>query len=167
LKALDAIPRANRIVAEYEFPYLAHAPMEPLDAVLVRGEDGGVDAYMGSQIQTGDQAVIGSVLGLAPNKVRIHTQLAGGSFGRRAQAGSPYAAEAAEVFKAFGGTRPVKHVWTREDDIKGGFYRPIFVHRLKGGLDREGRIAGSIIGALPSTQTLVDLVEDASGTSDG
>ena len=133
---------AKTLEAEYVFPYLAHAPMEPLDAVLVRGEDGGVDAYMGSQIQTGDQAVIGSVLGLAPDKVRIHTQLAGGSFGRRAKGGSNYAAEAAHVFKAFGGTRPVKHVWTREDDIKGGFYRPAFVHRLKGALDGEGRIAG-------------------------
>ena len=129
---------AKTLEAEYVFPYLAHAPMEPLDAVLVRSEDGGVDAYMGSQIQTGDQAVIGSVLGLAPDKVRIHTQLAGGSFGRRAQGGSNYAAEAAHVFKAFGGTRPVKHVWTREDDIKGGFYRPIFVHRLKGALDARG-----------------------------
>ena len=125
---------------EYFFPYLVHAPMEPLDAVIERSEDGGVDVWMGSQIQTADQQAIAGVLGLEPSKVRINTMLAGGSFGRRAQPVSQFAVEAAEAFKAFGGERPVKLMWTREDDIKGGFYRPMMVHRLRGGLDADNKI---------------------------
>jgi len=128
--------------AEFVFPFLAHAPMEPLDAVFVKAEDDTLDVYLGSQLQTVDQQVIAATLGLEPGAVRIHTQLAGGSFGRRAQAGSPYAAEAAEAFAAFGDERPMKHLWTREDDIRGGYYRPIYVHHLKGALDTEGRISG-------------------------
>jgi len=127
--------------AEYIFPYLAHAPMEPLDAVLVRAEDGAIDVYTGAQFPTGDQSAVAQKLGVEPGAVRIHTQFAGGSFGRRAQAGSPYMQEAAEVFKAFGGQRPVKHLWLREDDVRGGYYRPIFVHRLKGSLGPDGKIS--------------------------
>jgi isoquinoline 1-oxidoreductase beta subunit len=127
--------------AEYVFPYLAHAPLEPLDAVLVKAEDGAVDFYSGAQFPTSDKAVIAATLGVKPEEVRVHVQLAGGSFGRRAQAGSPYAAEAAEVFKAAGASRPVKHLWLREDDIRGGWYRPIYVHRLKGAIGPDGAIS--------------------------
>jgi isoquinoline 1-oxidoreductase beta subunit len=137
-----AMQGAKTLEAEYVFPYLAHAPMEPLDAVLVKAEDGSIDVFGGSQLQTMDQQVVAGVLGIDPGKVRINTQFAGGSFGRRAQAGSPYAAEAAAVFKAFGGSRPVKHMWTREDDIRGGYYRPIYVHRLKGSIGADGSIGG-------------------------
>ncbi len=126
--------------AEYIFPYLAHAPMEPLDAVIERHEDGGVEVWMGSQIQTGDQQAIAQVCGLEPAQVRINTMLAGGSFGRRAQPTSQFAQETAEVFMAAGGQTPVKFMWTREDDIQGGFYRPLTVHRLRGGLDDAGDI---------------------------
>ncbi|MEM9617136.1 MAG: xanthine dehydrogenase family protein molybdopterin-binding subunit [Pseudomonadota bacterium] len=126
--------------AEYVFPYLVHAPMEPLDAVIERHEDGGVEVWMGSQIQTGDQQAIAQVCGLEPAQVRINTMLAGGSFGRRAQPTSQFAQEAAEVFMAAGGQTPVKLMWTREDDIQGGFYRPLTVHRLRGGLDDAGDI---------------------------
>jgi isoquinoline 1-oxidoreductase beta subunit len=137
-----AFGEANAVVeAEYVFPYLAHAPMEPLDAVLVKAGDGSVDVYSGAQFPTGDQAAIAGQLGLEPSQVRVHVQLAGGSFGRRAQAGSPYATEAAAVFKAIGGDRPLKHLWLREDDIRGGYYRPIYVHRLKGSIDAEGTIS--------------------------
>jgi isoquinoline 1-oxidoreductase beta subunit len=126
--------------AEIVFPFLAHAPMEPLDSVIVKGEDGGLDIYSGAQFPGMDRGAAAEVLGVAPEKIRIHTQLAGGSFGRRAQFGSPYMREAAEVFKAAGAARPVKHMWTREDDLRGGFYRPMYLHRMKGAVNAEGRI---------------------------
>jgi isoquinoline 1-oxidoreductase beta subunit len=126
--------------AEYEFPYLAHAPMEPLDAVFVKAGDGTVDIYTGAQFPTMDQSVATAALGLQPGQVKVHMQLAGGSFGRRAQPGSPYMAEAVEVFKASGGERPVKHLWLREDDVRGGYYRPLFLHKLKGSLGPDGAI---------------------------
>jgi len=139
----DAVlARAARVVeAVYEFPYLAHAPMEPLDAVVRIGSDG-CDLWAGSQIQTIDQHVVAQVLGLAPNKVRVHTLLAGGSFGRRGTPDGDVAGEAAAIAKAIGGDKPVKLVWTREDDIQGGKYRPLYVHRLRGGLDAQGEIVG-------------------------
>ncbi|TFF19077.1 xanthine dehydrogenase family protein molybdopterin-binding subunit [Jiella endophytica] len=128
--------------AEMVFPFLAHAPMEPLDAVFVPAEDGSIDCYNGSQFPGQDKAAIAEICGVDPSKVRINVQLAGGSFGRRAQFGSPYMREAAAVFKASGMKRPVKHMWTREDDIRGGFYRPIYLHSIKGAIDRDGNITG-------------------------
>ncbi|MEN3794023.1 xanthine dehydrogenase family protein molybdopterin-binding subunit [Fulvimarina sp. MAC3] len=128
------------IESTIRFPFLAHAPMEPLDAVLIRREDGSIDCYNGAQFPGQDKAAISEVCEVDAANVRVNTQLAGGSFGRRAQFGSPYMREAAAVFKASGMDRPVKHVWTREDDIRGGFYRPIYVHKLKGAVDRDGNI---------------------------
>ncbi len=125
--------------AVYEFPYLAHAPMEPLDCV-VRLSGDRCEVWAGSQIQTIDQATVAGVLGLSPDKVAVNTLLAGGSFGRRATPMADVAQEAASVVKAIGGRAPVKVVWSREDDIRGGRYRPLFVHRLRGGLDASGRI---------------------------
>jgi isoquinoline 1-oxidoreductase beta subunit len=130
---------AQTLEATYEFPYLAHAPMEPLDCV-VKLAGGEAEVWAGSQIQTLDQGTVAQVLGLPVDKVRIHTLLAGGSFGRRATPVSDVAGEAASIVKAIGGRAPVKLVWTREDDIKGGRYRPLFVHRLRAGLDAQGRI---------------------------
>lgn len=144
---------------EIVFPYLAHAPMEPLDAVLIQAEDGSIDCYNGSQFPGQDKAAIAEVCGVDPAKVRVNTQLAGGSFGRRAQFGSPYMREAAEAFKASGMTRPIKHIWTREDDIRGGFYRPIFVHKLKGAMDADGNIVGwdqQIVGQSVMQKTELD-----------
>ncbi|MBM5810881.1 MAG: xanthine dehydrogenase family protein molybdopterin-binding subunit [Gammaproteobacteria bacterium] len=139
--AVDAALAAGHqfIEAEYTFPYLAHAPLEPLDAVIERRGDG-IEVWMGSQIQTADQMVIAQVCGVRPEQVQLNTMLTGGSFGRRAQQGSQFAAEAATVFMAAGGRRPVKLLWTREDDIRGGFYRPQMAHRLRGAIDAEGRI---------------------------
>ncbi|HEX2020894.1 MAG TPA: xanthine dehydrogenase family protein molybdopterin-binding subunit [Aurantimonas sp.] len=130
----------TRLESELVFPFLAHAPMEPLDAVLIRADDGSIDCYTGSQFPGQDKAAIAETCGVDAAMVRIHTQLAGGSFGRRAQFGSPYMREAAAVFKASGMDRPVKHMWTREDDIRGGYYRPIYVHSLKGAVDADGNI---------------------------
>ncbi|MGF6177602.1 molybdopterin cofactor-binding domain-containing protein [Ensifer sp. 4252] len=128
------------IEAEIVFPFLAHAPMEPLDAVFIKAADGSVDIYNGAQFPGFDQQVAAKILGLDEKKVRVNTQLAGGSFGRKAQFGSPYMQEAAMTYAAIGGDRPLKHMWTREDDIQGGFYRPMYAHRMRGAIDAEGRI---------------------------
>jgi len=131
---------AKVIEATYTFPYLAHAPLEPNDCVIRRTDDGGAELLFGSQLQTIDQNVAAGVLGLKPEQVKIKTLLAGGSFGRRATPKGDMAAEAAEVLKAAKHKGPIKVIWTREDDIKGGRYRPIFVHQLKGALDKNGNI---------------------------
>jgi isoquinoline 1-oxidoreductase beta subunit len=133
-------PGVTIIEREIVFPFLAHAPMEPLDAVLIRAADGSIDCYTGAQFPGQDKLAIAEVCGVDLGKVRVHTQLAGGSFGRRAQFGSPYMREAAAVFAASGMTRPVKHLWTREDDIRGGFYRPVYLHNLKGAVAADGSI---------------------------
>jgi isoquinoline 1-oxidoreductase beta subunit len=130
---------AKTFEATYEFPYLAHAPMEPLDCVVKLTGDK-AEVWAGSQIQTLDQGTIARVLGIGPERVELHTLLAGGSFGRRATPVADVASEAASVVKAIGGRAPVKLVWTREDDIRGGRYRPLFVHRFRAGLDDKGRI---------------------------
>lgn len=132
---------ALALEAVYEFPYLAHAPMEPLDCA-VKLAPGSCEVWAGSQLQTVDQAVVAQVVGLPPEKVQVHTLLAGGSFGRRATPNGDVAGEAASIAKAIGGRQPVKLVWTREDDITGGRYRPLYVHRLRAGQDRAGRIVG-------------------------
>ena len=135
-----ALAREARVIeAEYVFPYLAHAPMEPLDGFL-RWDGDRALARLGSQLQTGDHQTIAGVLGLKPDRVQLETMLGGGSFGRRAQTTMHLAAELAHAAKAIGPGRPVKLVWTREDDIKGGYYRPLFVHRMRGAL-RDGKIA--------------------------
>lgn len=129
---------AKKLEMRFDVPYLAHAPMEPLDAVIEMGV-GEVQIWAGSQIPTLDQFNVGRVLGLTPDKVKIHTQYAGGSFGRRAIADSDFMVEAAQIVKATGGKYPVKLMWSREDDIKGGRYRPMFHHWVRGGLDAQGR----------------------------
>src|SRR5262249_4178300 len=121
------------IEAEFVFPYLAHAPMEPLDGFL-RWDGDKALARFGSQLQTVDQQAIAGVLGLKPDQVSIETMLAGGSFGRRAQPTGHFAAELAGVAKAIGPNRPVKLIWTREDDLRGGDYRPVVVDRLPGAI---------------------------------
>ena len=124
--------------ATYTFPFLAHTPMEPLDAVVELREDG-AEVWMGSQLQTVEHGAIAQTLGMKPEQVRLNTMLAGGSFGRRAQGDSHFATEAATVAKAHGpGT--VKLVWTREDDVQGGYYRPLTVHHIRGGLDADGNV---------------------------
>ena len=161
--AAAALRGATKIIeAVYEFPYLAHAPMEPLDAVVRIGGDG-CDLWAGSQAPTIDQQVVARIVGVPPDKVRVHTLLAGGSFGRRATPDGDIAGEAASVAKAIGGDKPVKVVWTREDDIQGGKYRPLYVHRLRGGLDAQGNIVGwehrivgqSIIAGTPFESALM------------
>ncbi len=134
-----AMAAAARVVeAEFEVPFLAHAAMEPLNCVIAPDEDG-VRVLNGEQFQTADQAAIAGVLGLEPRQVRIDMLFAGGSFGRRANPKSDFPTEAAEIFKATGGKTPVKLQWTREDDTRGGWYRPLYLHRLRAGLDADGK----------------------------
>ena len=141
--AAPAIKNAAQVVsATYEFPYLAHAPMEPLDAV-VKLTASSCDIWAGDQFQTLDQANAAKAAGLEPPQVSIHTLYAGGSFGRRANVGSDYIVEAVSVAKAFGadGT-PIKLQWTREDDLHGGLYRPMYFHKLEAGLNAKKELVG-------------------------
>jgi isoquinoline 1-oxidoreductase beta subunit len=132
---------ARVLEASYDFPFLAHAAMEPLNCVIQLGKDG-CEIWNGDQMQTIDQARVAEVFGLPPEKVRINTLYAGGSFGRRAAKDSDYVLEAAHIVKAIGGRAPVKLVWTREDDMRGGYYRPMFHHRLWAALDAQGNLTG-------------------------
>jgi isoquinoline 1-oxidoreductase beta subunit len=125
--------------AEYIFPYLAHAPMEPLDCAIEM-KQGACEAWFGSQLQTVDHKVIATIMGLPDEKVAVNTLFAGGSFGRRAQPTADLAAEAASALKALGSDASIKLVWTREDDIRGGRYRPFTLHQLRGSLDKRGSI---------------------------
>ncbi|MEH6776577.1 MAG: molybdopterin cofactor-binding domain-containing protein, partial [Cereibacter changlensis] len=127
--------------AEFRFPYLAHAPMEPLDAVI-ETKEGKAEMWFGSQFPSFDKPTAAGVLGMKPEDVQINVLLAGGSFGRRAQGSAHLAQEVAEVAKAAGRDGVFKLVWTREDDLQGGYYRPATVHRLRAGIDAEGRIVG-------------------------
>jgi isoquinoline 1-oxidoreductase subunit beta len=134
--ALDKISARNRIVAEFEFPYLPHAPMEPLNTT-VRFDGDKAEVWAGSQFQTMDQIAVAEVLGLKPDQVTFHTEMAGGGFGRRAVADSHVQREAATIAKRLRGT-PVKLVWTREDDVQGGYYRPMHLHRVEVGIGPDG-----------------------------
>ncbi|QYY30890.1 MULTISPECIES: xanthine dehydrogenase family protein molybdopterin-binding subunit [Cupriavidus] len=140
---------ARKIDAEYRFPYLAHAPMEPLNCTLqpevLANKVQSVKVWVGSQFQTVDQAAIARVLELSPDKVTLNTMMAGGGFGRRAVPTSDYLVEAANVLRTWvanGHTEPLKIVWSREDDIRGGYYRPLHVHRARIGLDAQGKVVG-------------------------
>ena len=124
------------ITADFEFPYLVHAPMEPLNCVVEYKPGESATIHSGSQMPTGDQAAASAVLGLKPEQVTIVTMLAGGSFGRRATPDADLVSEAAQIAKALNGKAPVKLMWTREDDIRSGKYRPMSVHRMTARLNK-------------------------------
>jgi len=132
----------HRISAEFAFPYLAHAPMEPLNCtVAFDGQK--AELWMGTQMPGLDAMAASKALGVAPTAVKVNTQMAGGGFGRRAIPTSDYVVEACNVAKAAraaGVTGPVRTLWSREDDIKGGYYRPMHVHRAEIGFDDQGNI---------------------------
>ena len=123
--------------ATYDFPYLAHAAMEPMNCVA---EVGLAKAKLtfGSQIPTLDQLNTAKVVGMLPGAVEIETLFAGGSFGRRATFQSDYVVECVHIAKKVGDSRPVKLVWTREDDMAAGYFRPIVHHAVKVTLDKDG-----------------------------
>lgn len=124
--------------SEFLFPFVAHAPMEPLDAVIEYKDDM-AELKMGSQLQTADHLTLANTLKMKPEQIKIKTMLAGGSFGRRGQPSAHIAAEIGEIAKN-AGPGSYKLIWTREDDIEGGYYRPMVLHRMRGGLDSDGNI---------------------------
>jgi len=130
---------AHTLDAEFEFPYLAHAPMEPLTAVARLSADK-CEIWAGCQFQTLDQVNAAVATGLKPDQVFITTLAAGGTFGRRANTESDYIAEVASIAKAVGGKYPVRLIWTREDDLMGGRYRPMNYHRITAGLSQDGKV---------------------------
>src|SRR5688572_9237346 len=126
---------AKRIDVEYELPYLAHSPMEPLNCLAdVRAD--GCDLWLGTQMQGPDRDAVAQALGVDPATVKVHTQFLGGGFGRRAQRFSEAAVDAAHASKAVG--KPVLVTWTREDDVRGMSYRPFVMSRVRGGVDADG-----------------------------
>lgn len=136
-----ALKNAAKVIEmEFEFPYLAHAPMEPLTAAVRLSPDR-CEIWAGCQFQTIDQANAAAALGMKPEQVTINTLAAGGTFGRRANAESDYIVEAVTIAKATGGKYPVKLLWTREDDITGGRYRPATYHHIRAGLGQDGKLA--------------------------
>ncbi len=151
----DALTKATKkITAEYIFPYLAHAPMEPLNCtVKITGNN--CEIWTGTQMPGVDQAAAAKILGLTPEQVTVNIPFLGGAFGRRATPASDFVAEAVQVAKA--SNKFIKLVWTREDDMRGGFYRPAFLHKVNIGLGPDGLptawqhtlVGQSIVGGTP------------------
>lgn len=127
----------RKLSAEYAVPYLAHACMEPLNCTVDLRKDG-CDIWVGTQSQTQDRNAAAKVLGLKPEQVNLRTTFAGGGFGRRANPHDDFVVTAAEVAREL--KRPVKVVWTREDDMKSGYYRPLWYDRISAGLDEKGNL---------------------------
>ncbi|HZP91494.1 MAG TPA: xanthine dehydrogenase family protein molybdopterin-binding subunit [Burkholderiales bacterium] len=126
-------PAAKTVEAEYEVPYLVHAPMEPMNCTAWVKADG-VEIWVGSQAQGPNQMTAAQIAGCKPEQVKIHTLLLGGGFGRRFA--PDFLVEAVSLSKEAKG--PVKVVYSREDDTRAYYYRPMAVAKLKGGLDAEG-----------------------------
>jgi isoquinoline 1-oxidoreductase beta subunit len=150
-RADAALRQGETIEAVYEFPFLSHASMEPLNCA-VRLTPDRCEIWNGEQIQTPDQMAVAAMTGLKPEQVSLTMLYAGGSFGRRANPKSDYVLEAVSIAKAIDGRVPVKLVWTREDDMRAGWYRPMYVHVVRGTLDKSGaplawhhRVAGQSI----------------------
>ena len=146
---------AKTFEAAYEFPYLAHAAMEPMNCVVKLGADS-CEVWQGEQFQTVDQAVLAKFLGLQPDQVKLNMLYAGGSFGRRANPHSDFVLEAAAIARAIKGLAPVKLVWSREDDMRAGYYRPMYYHALEAGVDASGNLTAwrhAIVGQSILTST--------------
>lgn len=161
---------AKKLEATFEFPYLAHAAMEPLDCVVKLDKDS-CEIWNGEQLQTPDQFAVAKLTGLKPEQVKLNMLYAGGSFGRRANPQADYVLEAVSIARAINGRVPVKMIWTREDDMRAGFYRPAYFHRLAAGLDAQGnpvawqhRIVGQSIlaGTLFESMMVKDGVDGTS-----
>ncbi|MBW8833231.1 MAG: xanthine dehydrogenase family protein molybdopterin-binding subunit [Burkholderiales bacterium] len=132
---------AKTIEAVYEFPFLAHATMEPMNCVAWL-HDGMLETWSGHQFPTFDHMFAAKAAGLPMEKVKLHTLLSGGSFGRRANAYSDFTVAAVNVAKAIDGRAPVRLQYSREDDMGAGLYRPMYVHAVKASIDAQGKIAG-------------------------
>ncbi len=132
----DALAKAEKVIhTKFQFPFLAHAPMEPLNCTVKISHDK-CEVWTGTQSALLHQVEIANFLGLEPEQVLLHTPYLGGSFGRRGTFSGDWIMEAVHIAKASG--KFVKLVWSREDDIQGGYYRPIYVHNVRVGVDRNG-----------------------------
>ena len=134
--ALGVLKASDEVVeATYEMPLLAHATLEPMNCIAqVEGDT--CTIWSGTQYQSNDQEVISRFLGIPQHNVTIHRPLMGGSFGRRSSKTADYTVEAVEA--AMGESVPVQIIWSREEDIRSGHYRPLFVHKLRGSVDASG-----------------------------
>jgi isoquinoline 1-oxidoreductase beta subunit len=126
---------AKNIEATYILPYLAHVTMEPMDCTAHVREDQ-CEIWAPTQNQSGVLGITEKITGLKPDRIQVHTTYLGGGFGRRAE--TDYVEEAVEISKAVG--RPIKLIWTREEDIKNDFYRPGNSCSIQGGIDRKGNL---------------------------
>jgi isoquinoline 1-oxidoreductase subunit beta len=125
--------KGKKLEAVYEVPYLAHAPMEPLSCTAeVTGD--ACELWVSTQSPTGAQAKAAEITGLDPSKIQVHSMMLGGGFGRRSQ--SDFVADAVHVAKATG--KPIKVIWTREDDVRMGMYRPAAYNLMTGAVDADG-----------------------------
>ncbi len=129
------------VSADFHFPLLAHAPMEPVNCVIEPTEEGGIRVHDGCQFPMITHPTLAAITEIPPEKVEIVTYYAGGSFGRRANGNSDYHVQAVMAFLALGGKKAVKLVWTREDDLAGGYYRPMFAQRAHIGIGDDGKIS--------------------------
>ncbi len=160
---------AKTIEAVYEFPFLAHATMEPMNCVAWL-HDGQLETWSGHQFPTFDHKLAAEAAGLPMDKVMLHTLVSGGSFGRRANTYSDFTVAAVNVAKAIGGRAPVRLQYAREDDMSAGHYRPMYVHAVKASLDAQGRVAGwdhaivgqSIMAGTPMAAMIKDGVDSTS-----
>ena len=132
---------AKIVEATYEFPYLVHAAMEPLNAVVQLTDDH-CEIWTGAQSPTLIQVTVGAATGLTMDKIKVNTYFSGGSFGRRVTLANDYVDDAVQIAKAMSGDRPVKLQWSRETDVKAGYYRPMGVIKMKGALDADGNVIG-------------------------
>jgi isoquinoline 1-oxidoreductase beta subunit len=151
----DFAASATVIEGEFRFPFLAHAPMEPLNATVQLDGDR-CEIWAGTQFQGIDVGNIERLTGVPAAQIRINTQWLGGSFGRRAAPGADFLVEAVQIAQAAGLAQPIKMIWQREDDIQGGFYRPMVLHRYRIGLDEQKlprHWAHSVVGASISKGT--------------
>lgn len=147
------------IEADFEFPYLAHSAMEPLNAVARKNDDGTLEIWGGHQFPDVYQMLSSQIVGITPDKVQLHVMKTGGSFGRRAVFDGDVVVEAVHVAKAIGFTAPVKVQWTREDDMRAGRYRPSYVHKLKAGIDADGKLiawSNHVVGQSIMAKTAFD-----------
>lgn len=127
------------IEAAFEFPYLAHAPLEPMNAVA-RFENGRLELWSGHQFPTVDRAVAAGIMGIPEEQVTLHVMMAGGSFGRRAVPDSDFVFDTVSILKATGAKAPIRMQWTRDNDMRAGRYRPMYYHVLKGAVAKDGTV---------------------------
>ncbi len=169
--ALGTLAGAERVIeAEFEFPFLAHAALEPMNAVARMNEGGSLEVWGGHQIPDLYRFLASQIAEISPEQVRLHVLKTGGGFGRRAVGDGDVVVEAVEVAKALGWRAPVKVQWTRENDMRGGRYRPAYVHRLRAALGPDGKplawdnhiVGQSIVAGTPFAGLIRDGVDATS-----